>query len=78
MTENLKYDSYYELFEVHSKASQEEIKKAYRKKLKQWHPDKNIDRIKESEEITKVLNHAYSILSDADKRKKYDRMLRFT
>lgn len=78
MTENLKYDSYYALFEVHSKASQEEIKKAYRKKLKQWHPDKNLDRTQESEEITKVLNHAYSILSDTDKRKKYDRMLRFT
>ena len=73
-----KYDNYYELFEVHPKASQEEIKQAYRRKLKQWHPDKNIDRIKEAEEITKVLNHAYSILSDADKRNKYDRMLRFT
>jgi len=72
------YDNYYELFEVHLKASQEDIKQAYRKKLKQWHPDKNIGRIKEAEEITKVLNNAYSILSDADKRKKYDRMLRFT
>jgi curved DNA-binding protein CbpA len=78
MDENIKYNNYYELFEIHPKASQEEIKRAYRKKLKQWHPDKNIERIKEAEEITKVLNHAYSILSDADQRKKYDRMLRFT
>ena len=78
MTESKTYDTYYELFGVHPKASQEEIKQAYRNKLKQWHPDKNLDHIEESEEITKVLNHAYSILSNAGKRKKYDRMLRFT
>ncbi len=78
MIEKTEYINYYELFEIHPKSSQEEIKHAYRKKLKQWHPDKNIDRIKESEEITKVLNHAYSVLRDAVQRKKYDRMLRFT
>jgi len=78
INENIEYINYYEMFEIDPKASIEETKRAYRNKLKQWHPDKNIERIKEAEEITKVLNHAYSILSNAEQRKKYDRMLRFT
>ena len=73
-----KLDNYYELLGLNSKASQEEIRMAYRNKLKEWHPDKNPDCIKEAEEITKTLNYAYYILGDPERRKNYDRMLRFT
>ena len=69
---------YYELLGVDRKAGPEEIKQAYLKKVKAWHPDKNPDRIKEAEEKTKILNQAYHILGDAERRKNYDRMLRFT
>lgn len=72
------FDSYYELLGVNSKATLEEIRQAYRNKLKEWHPDKNPNRIKDAEEITKILNHAYYIFSDPERRKNYDRMLRFT
>lgn len=70
--------NYYELLGINPKASFEEIKQAYRNKLKEWHPDKNADKIEAAEEITKILNHAYYILSDPEQRKQYDRMLRFT
>jgi len=70
--------SYYELLGIHPKAGLEEIRQAYRNKLKEWHPDKNPDRIEEAEEVTKILNQAYHILSDPGRRKHYDRMLRFT
>jgi curved DNA-binding protein CbpA len=69
---------YYELLGIDSKAGQEEIKKAYLDKIKRWHPDKNPQHIAEAEEKTKVLNQAYHILGDAQRRKNYDRMLRFT
>lgn len=70
--------NYYELLGVDSKAGQEEIKQAYRSKLKEWHPDKNPDRKEEAEEITKTLNVAYDILSDPESRKNYDRIIRFS
>jgi curved DNA-binding protein CbpA len=41
-----KFVSYYELLGIHPKAGLEETKQAYRNKLKEWHPDKNPDRIK--------------------------------
>ncbi len=71
-------ENYYELLGIHKKADQDEIKAAYRNKLKEWHPDKNPSRNEEAEEITKILNQAYSILSDPLQRKNYDKMLRFT
>jgi curved DNA-binding protein CbpA len=73
-----KYGNYYDLFGVHSKAGPEEIRKAYRARLKEWHPDKNPDRKEDAEEMTKALNMAYYILSDPARRKNYDRMLRFS
>jgi curved DNA-binding protein CbpA len=73
-----KFEDYYELLGVHSKAGQDEIRQAYLNRLKQWHPDKNLHRTTEAEEITKILNQAYHILSDPRQRKTYDRMLRFT
>lgn len=69
---------YYELLGVDPKAGPEEIKQAYLNKVKAWHPDKNPDHIAEAEEKTKILNQAYHILGNAERRKNYDRMLSFT
>jgi len=73
-----KFVDYYKLLGVDPKAGPDEIKQAYLNKVKQWHPDKNPRRIAEAEEKTKILNQAYHILGDAERRKNYDRMLRFT
>ena len=73
-----KFINYYDLLEIDPKAGSREIKQAYLDQVKRWHPDKNPDRAAEAEEKTKVLNQAYHILGDAERRKNYDRMLRFT
>jgi len=59
---------YYEILGVSRDASQEEIKKAFRKKALEYHPDKNGGDDTKFKEI----NEAYSVLSDPEKRKKYD------
>src|SRR3990172_11730790 len=64
---------YYEVLSVSRSASPEEIKKAYRKQALQWHPDKNPDNKKQSEEKFKQAAEAYSVLSDPQKRDLYDR-----
>jgi curved DNA-binding protein CbpA len=66
------------LLGLDSRAGQAEIKQAYLNRVKEWHPDKNPERTKEADEKTKVLNQAYHILCDLERRKNYDRMLRFT
>ena len=63
---------YYEVLGVDRSATLDEIKKAYRKKAIQYHPDKNPGN-KEAEEKFKEAAEAYSVLSDADKRAKYDK-----
>jgi uncharacterized membrane protein YkvA (DUF1232 family) len=73
-----KYDNYYDLLGITSKASQEQIRQAYLNKIKEWHPDVNPGRVEEAEKQTKILNQAYFVLSDPARRKNYDRMLRFT
>ena len=62
---------YYEVLGVDKSASAEEIKKAYRKLAVKYHPDKNPGD-KEAEEKFKEAAEAYSILSDAEKKAKYD------
>ena len=62
---------YYEVLGVSKGASDDEIKKAYRKLAKKYHPDMNPGD-KEAEAKFKEVNEAYSILSDSDKRARYD------
>ena len=62
---------YYEVLGVDRNASASDIKKAYRKLAIQYHPDKNPDN-KEAEEKFKEAAEAYSVLSDTDKRARYD------
>ncbi len=63
---------YYEVLEVDRNASFEEIKKAYRKLALKYHPDRNPGN-KEAEEKFKLINEAYQVLSDEEKRALYDR-----
>jgi molecular chaperone DnaJ len=64
-------DDYYKTLGVDRKASQEDIKKAYRKLARQYHPDTNKDA--GAEERFKRVSEAYDVLGDPEKRKKYDR-----
>src|SRR5215471_15324910 len=63
---------YYKILGVGRNASEEEIKKAYRKLARQYHPDRNPGD-KKAEERFKEISQAHDVLSDADKRKAYDR-----
>ncbi len=62
----------YEILGISKSATEEEIKKAYRKMAKKYHPDANPGN-KEAEEMFKEANEAYSILSDPEKKANYDR-----
>jgi molecular chaperone DnaJ len=63
---------YYKILGVGKNASDEEIKKAYRKLARQYHPDRNPGD-KKAEERFKEISQAHDVLSDTDKRKAYDR-----
>ncbi len=65
------YKDYYQTLGVQKTASQDEIKKAYRKLARKYHPDVNPDD-PNAEEKFKEINEAYQVLSDKDKRQKYD------
>lgn len=71
--------NYYEILEVNKNASPEIIEKAYKTLVKKYHPDLQQDENKNKyEEKIKKINEAYDILSDPEKRKKYDLNLKNT
>ena len=59
---------YYEVLGIQKNASPEQIKKAYREKAKQYHPDMNRDNKKEAEEKFKEVSEAYEVLMDPQKK----------
>lgn len=67
----MQYNDYYNILGIDKNASQENIKKSYRKLAKKYHPDINPGN-KQAEEKFKKINEAYEVLSDPEKRKKYD------
>jgi molecular chaperone DnaJ len=68
--------NYYEILGVGNNASEQDIKKAYRKLAAKWHPDKfanaSEEKKKEAEEKFKEINEANEVLSDPQKRANYD------
>ncbi len=66
-----KFKDYYKILGVSKNASQDEIKKAYRKLARKYHPDRNKNN-KEAEEKFKEINEAYEVLGNPENRKKYD------
>ncbi len=69
----MKYIDYYDVLGVKRGCDDQEIKKAYRKLAKQWHPDRHKGEAKKkAEEKFKQINEAYEALGDPEKRKKYD------
>jgi len=69
----MEYKDYYTILGVDRKASNEEIKRAYRKLALKYHPDRNPDD-QGAEDKFKEINEAYQVLSDADKRSRYDQL----
>ena len=67
----MQYRDYYEVLGVDKKASANEIKKAYRKLAKKYHPDLHPDDESANKKFTEI-NEAYEVLSDPEKRNKYD------
>src|SRR6516162_11891564 len=69
----VQYRDYYEILGVPRTASDAEIKKAFRKLAREYHPDVAKDK-KQAEEKFKDINEAYEVLGDPAKRKKYDEL----
>jgi len=66
--------AHYQTLGVAKDATPEQIKKAYRKLALKWHPDRNPDNKSAAEHKFKEIGEAYSVLSDADKRRNYDQL----
>jgi len=69
----MEFKDYYKILGVEKEATQEEIKKAYRKLALKYHPDRNPDN-KQAEEKFKEITEANEVLSNPDKRKRYDQL----
>src|SRR3989441_913197 len=69
----VQYKDYYEVLGVPRTASEEEVRKAFRRLARKYHPDVAKDK-KHAEEKFKEINEAYEVLSDPEKRKKYDQL----
>jgi len=68
----MNFKDYYAILGVPKNAAEKDIKSAYRKLARKWHPDANPKNPKEAEEKFKELSEAYEVLGDPEKRKKYD------
>lgn len=68
----MNYKNYYDILGVPKNAPEKDIKSAYRKLARKWHPDANPDNPKAAEDKFKDIQEAYEVLGDAEKRKKYD------
>ena len=64
--------NYYEILEVERSATEKEIKSAYRKLAKKWHPDTTVFEKEYAADKFKELTIAYNTLSDSERRKNYD------
>src|SRR5688572_26176991 len=69
----VQFRDYYEVLGVARGASEDDIRKSFRKLARQYHPDVAKDK-KNAEEKFKEINEAYEVLSDPEKRKKYDQL----
>jgi len=68
----INYKDYYQVLGVPKTAAEKDIKSAYRRLARKWHPDANPTNPKQAEEKFKEIAEAYEVLGDAEKRKKYD------
>lgn len=69
---NDSFKDYYKILQVDRNAAQEVITVAYKSLAKKYHPDLNLNNLNEANEKMKAINEAYSILNDAESRRKYN------
>ena len=75
---SMSFKDYYEVLGVDRGASQEEIKKTFRRLALRYHPDRNPQNQKQAEERFKEINEAYQVLIDESRRREYDYLTGYT